>query len=211
MKKAFLIGDSVRQGYDRYVKAALEGIVDVSYPAENSMYSIHILRWLNMYKKQYSLPDDLDCIHWNAGLWDTLRFPDTGVVTPLRVYKDNIDRVCVRMKTLFPKAICIFATTTPCVESRFDRSDAFRLNADIREYNDAAVRIVKSHGHLVDDLYAELDGAPDEYYADMVHPYTREGTKILADAVAASISDALGVPRVECDTTDLFARDFVGM
>ena len=85
MKKAFLIGDSVRQGYDRYVKAALEGTVDVSYPGDNSMYSVHVLRWLNMYKKQY-FPDDCpDCVHWNAGLWDTLRFPDVGVVTPLCV------------------------------------------------------------------------------------------------------------------------------
>ncbi len=211
MKKAFLIGDSVRQGYDRYVKAAFEGIIDISYPAENSMYSVHVLRWLNMYKKQY-FPDDCpDCVHWNAGLWDTLRFPDVGVVTPLCVYKDNIDRICARMKTLFPKAVCVFATTTPCVESRFDRSEDFRLNSDVREYNDAAVRIVKSWGHLVDDLYARLDGVPEEYYDGPTHPYTREGTKILADAVAASISGALGTKAVECDTTELFARDFVGI
>lgn len=211
MKKAFLIGDSVRQGYDRYVKAALDGIVDVSYPGGNSMYSVHVLRWLDLYKAENSLPDDLDCIHWNTGLWDTLTLADVGIVTPLCVYKDNIDRICARMKRLFPDAVCIFATTTPCVESRFDRSVCYRLNSDIREYNEAAVRIVKSWGHLVNDLYAKLDGVPAEYYDGPTHPYTREGTKLLADAVARSISDALGTAYKESDTTELFARDFIGM
>ena len=32
MKKIVLIGDSIRMGYDKYVKMALEGVAEVYYP-----------------------------------------------------------------------------------------------------------------------------------------------------------------------------------
>ena len=210
MKKVFLIGDSVRQGYDRYVKAALKDTAEVSYPGENSMYSVHVLRWFHEYKRQYKLPDDLDCIHWNAGLWDTLTLPGVGIVTPLEAYKDNIDRVCRRMRDLFPKSVCVFATSTPVIESRFDKTSAIRYNRDIEEYNAAAVEIVKSHGQLVDDLYSTLIGVPEEFYDGPTHPYTEAGTKILTDAVVKSVCGALGAEVPRYDFPGLFARKFLG-
>lgn len=210
MKKVFLIGDSVRQGYDRCVKAALKDTAEVSYPSDNSMYSVHVLRWLNEYKRQYKLPDDLDCIHWNAGLWDTLTFPGVGIVTPLGVYKDNIDRICRRMRDLFPKAVCVFATSTPVIESRFDKSSVIRYNRDVEEYNEAAVRIVKSWGGQIDDLYSKLAGAPGDFYIDTTHPYTEAGTKLLTDAVVKSVCGALGLEVPQYDFPGLFARKFLG-
>ena len=44
MKKVLLIGDSIRQGYDRYVKMSLEGEAEVFYPEENCRFSVYVLR-----------------------------------------------------------------------------------------------------------------------------------------------------------------------
>ncbi len=39
MKKVLLIGDSIRMGYDKYVKDALNEVAEVYYPTENCRFS----------------------------------------------------------------------------------------------------------------------------------------------------------------------------
>ncbi len=45
MKKVVLIGDSVRLGYDKYVKDALKGSAEVLYPQENCRFAEYVLRY----------------------------------------------------------------------------------------------------------------------------------------------------------------------
>ena len=45
MKKIVLIGDSIRMGYDKYVKEALDGVADVYYPGENCRFAQYTLRF----------------------------------------------------------------------------------------------------------------------------------------------------------------------
>ena len=46
MKKILLIGDSIRMGYDKYVKEALDGVAEVYYPKENCKMAVYVLRFL---------------------------------------------------------------------------------------------------------------------------------------------------------------------
>lgn len=52
MKKIVLIGDSIRMGYDKYVKEALAGTAEVYYPSENCRYAQNVLRFAHDWKKQ---------------------------------------------------------------------------------------------------------------------------------------------------------------
>ena len=74
MKKIVLIGDSIRKGYDRYTKMALEDVAEVYYPEENCRFAAYTLRHLPDWKDQFNSGDDVDCVHWNAGLWVVIQF-----------------------------------------------------------------------------------------------------------------------------------------
>ena len=82
MKKVLLIGDSIRQGYDKYVKKALADSCEVYYPNENCRFAQFVLRHLSDWKREFNLGDDVDAVHWNTGLWDTLVQYDDGCLTP---------------------------------------------------------------------------------------------------------------------------------
>lgn len=187
MKKVLLIGDSIRVGYDKAVKKSLEGKAEVYFPEENCRFASYILRYLSEY--QYLSKDGkYDVIHWNAGHWDTLRQFDEDPHTPIDVYCYYIERICVRIKKLFPDAKVIFATSTRVTEGL-----AYRRNEDIRKYNQAAVQIAKKHGFLINDLYAVSADLPDEALSDSVHYYTPMGTEVLANAVLSSLCSALDI------------------
>ena len=51
MKNIILIGDSIRMGYDRFVKFSLEDSANVYYPNENSRFAEYTLRYLHEWKK----------------------------------------------------------------------------------------------------------------------------------------------------------------
>ena len=197
-KKVLLIGDSIRMGYDKYVKNYLADSCEVYYPKDNCRFAQYTLRHLSDWKSGFN-GDDLDLIHWNVGLWDTLELYDDGCLTPPEFYAFFIEKICKRIKVLFPKAKVIFATSTPVIESRFTEPHfSRRLNSNVKKYNYIAVEICKKHGFAVNDLYSLVKNVPEEYYSDMTHIYTPEGTQLLTDAVIKAI----------CDTLDIEYREF---
>ena len=203
MKKVLLIGDSIRMGYDQYVKHSLKDYCEVYYPADNCRFAQYILRHISDWKKTLCLGDDVDVVHWNAGLWDTLVLYEDGCLTPPEFYEYFIDKICNRIKVLFPNAKVIFATSTPVVENRFTNPSAsYRKNCDIEKYNDIAVKKVKEYGFFVNDLYSITKDLPENYYSDMTHLYTPEGTQILTNAVIKSIGNALNTKYDEFTITD---------
>jgi hypothetical protein len=111
-KKIFLIGDSIRMGYDKYVKEALSEVAEVYYPNENCRFAEYTLRYAHEWKEKLGVPDDTDLVHWNVGLWDCLRQIDGEVLIPLDEYKRNLERICRMIRHHFPKARMIFATST---------------------------------------------------------------------------------------------------
>ena len=79
MKKIVLIGDSIRLGYEKYVKEAFEGVAEVYSPTENCRFAEYTLRFATDWKSKGQWPGDVDVVHWNAGLWDVLElFGDDG-------------------------------------------------------------------------------------------------------------------------------------
>lgn len=203
MKKVLLIGDSIRMGYDKYVKHSLKDHCEVYYPSDNCRFAQYVLRHISDWKRSLGVGDDVDVVHWNAGLWDTLVLYDDGCLTPPEFYEYFIDKICKRIKVLFPNAKVIFATSTPVVENRFTNpSVSYRKNSDIKKYNDIAVRKVKEYGFLVNDLYSITKDLPENYYSDMTHLYTPEGTQILTNAVIKAIGLALNTEYDEFAVTD---------
>lgn len=193
MKKVLLVGDSIRKGYDQYVKCALKDKCEVYYPDTNCRFAQNVLRCISDWKKQLKLGDDVDVVHWNAGLWDTLIQYEDGCLTPPEYYEYFVDKICKRIKVLFPNAKVIFATSTPVLEHKFTNPKvACRKNSDIEIYNEIAAKKVKEHGFMVNDLYALIKDVPESYFSDMVHLYTPDGTQLLTNAVVKAIGEALG-------------------
>ncbi len=196
MKKILLIGDSIRRGYDTVVKEAFKDVAEVYFPEENCRFAQYILRHLGDWKAHFGLGDDVDLVHWNCGLWDTLELFEDGTLTPLPFYENFIERICRQMKILFPKAKFIFATSTPVLEEGYLNPQVnTRHNSETQKFNKAAIEIVKRHGHIVNDLYKLMDGVPKSYYSDMTHFYTPEGTKRISSKVITTIAECLDIPK----------------
>ena len=193
MKNVLLIGDSIRTGYDKAVKKTLEGKVNVYFPIENCRFASYVLRQVHEYKNSL-IPEgeNVDLVHWNAGLWDCLRLFEEDPHTPIEVYGYYIERICIRIKKIYPNAKVIFATSTKVISEKMDKNFK-RYNEEIEAYNKVAVDIVKKHGFEVNDLYAVADSLPEEAHSDPVHYYTPMGTKAFADAVLNVILKALDI------------------
>ena len=139
MKKIVLIGDSIRMGYDKYVKEAFSEVAEVYYPADNCRFATYILRFVHEWKKKGEWPDDVDLVHWNAGLWDVPEILGDEPVTPIDQYAVQIARIDKRLRLLFPSAKIVFATSTAVEEEKF--GPVFkRKNATIEAFNAAAIK-----------------------------------------------------------------------
>ena len=194
MKNVLLLGDSIRVGYDKAVRKTLEGKANVYFPEENCRFASYLLR--NLHEYQSLIPDgQVDVLHWNAGLWDCLRLFGEDPQTPLDVYAYYIDRLCIRIKKLFPDAVVIFATSTRVQSEKMDPNFK-RYNEDTEAYNAAAVEIVKKYGFQVNDLYAVSAALPEAAHSDAVHYYTPMGTEAFANQVLSYLAPALELPEV---------------
>lgn len=194
MKKILLIGDSIRKGYDLYVKKSFDGVAEVSYPEENCKFAMYVLRFLHCWKAELKI-DNVDAIHWNAGLWDTLKIYGDNCIVRLDDYMDTIERIQKRIEFLFPGAVSIFATSTPVIESGFIRDFEMRYNADVERYNAAACEVLAKRGVVINDLYALLKDKPERYHSDQTHFYTPDATELIGGAVNDVLCEALQIDR----------------
>lgn len=191
MKNVLLVGDSIRMGYDQAVKKTLENVANVYFPKENCRFAAYILRYMHEYKTLVE-EGPVDVLHWNAGLWDCLRLFEEEPHTPIDIYAYYIERLCVRIQKVFPETKVIFATSTR-VQSELMSANFKRYNEEIEAYNDAAVKVVKTYGFQVNDLYAASLKLPKEAHSDAVHYYTSMGTKVFTDQVLSYLLPALGI------------------
>lgn len=194
MKNLLLIGDSIRMGYDKSVKKTLENKVNVIFPDENCRFAAYVLRNFHEYFGNIK-GEDIDVIHWNAGLWDCLRLFEEEPHTPIEVYAYYIERICLRIKKLCPNAQVIFATSTKVLSEKMSK-DFKRYNEEIEQYNAAAVNVVKKYGFQVNDLYALSVTLPEEAHSDAVHYYTPAGTEAFTNQVLSFVVPALGIDEV---------------
>ena len=100
MKNVLLIGDSIRMGYDKAVKHTLQNRANVYFPEENCRFAAYVLRYIHEYKRLVG-DNQVDVLHWNAGLWDNLHWFGEEPQTPVEIYAYYIERICVRIQKIF--------------------------------------------------------------------------------------------------------------
>ena len=194
LPKALLIGDSISIGYTPHVVATLKGKVEVRHNRGNAQHTGTGLKML----EKWIGKTHWDVIHFNWGLWDLCyRHPQSKVqgrrdkvrgtlTTPLEQYEKNLDQLVVRLKKTKAKLIWAHTTTVP-------KGEAGRKVGDDTRYNDAATRVMKKHGIVINDLNALSDSFPPELFTapGNVH-FKKEGSKKIGQAVARKISETLG-------------------
>ena len=203
MKKIVLIGDSIRLGYDKYVKDALAGVAEVYYPNDSARFSEYTFRYLSDWKKDNGWGDDVDLVHWNTGLWDVLEIYGESPVSNPCQYGETIAKIEREINILFPNAKQVFATSTSVIEEKYGW-DRKRHNAIIEQYNKIAVEALDGTGCIINDLYTLTKNAPDEIRTDATHFYTPEGTKLIGDRVLSYICGELKI-----SASDVNLEDFV--
>ena len=209
MKNLLIIGDSIRAGYDKSVKKTLGNMANVIFPEENCRFASYVLRYFHEYLGEIK-GEDIDVIHWNAGLWDSLRLFEEEPHTPVDVYAYYIERICIRIKKLCPNAKVIFATSTSVLSEKMDINFK-RYNEEIEKYNQVAINVVKKYGFKVNDLYALSRTLPEEAHSDAVHYYTPMGTEAFTNQVLSAVAPELGLSVVPEYREELYTDAPVGI
>lgn len=192
MKKILLLGDSIRLGYDSYVKESMSNVAEVYYPEENCRFAAFMLREIHNWTDRLKL-EHADAVHWNAGLWDTLRIYGDEPLTRPDAYADTVERIIKRLRFLFPEAKIIFATSTPVIEAGFFHDFEGRYNRDVERYNQIACKVCQSHGCMINDLYALLKDQPESLHSDQTHYYTADATELIGGQVNRVLCEALDI------------------
>ena len=195
MKKILLLGDSIRLGYERYVTEMLKDVAIVYTPGDvNCGMSQFMLRWVHDWKRKGNFPDDMDVVHWNAGLWDVLRIHGDDTLSPPDFYADTLQRISQRLRMLFPTAKQVFALSTWVQEDLY-RGEYQRFNSDISLFNDIAVKTLAPLGVEFNDLYTATENAPTACWSDVTHFNTVDGIKLVGGRVVDCLCGHIGVER----------------
>jgi len=192
MKKIVLLGDSIRMGYDKYVKEALADVAEVYYPDENCRFAENVLRFAHDWKAKGKWPDDIDLVHWNAGLWDVLELFEDEPLTSPEYYAQAIKRIHKRLRMLFPNAKVVFATSTAVIEEKCSLNFR-RHNSIIEQYNRIAAEALYGTDSLINDLYELTSSCTNDYHSDAVHYYTDKGTELIGGRVISLICRELNI------------------
>lgn len=188
-----IIGDSISIGYTVPVRDALQGTANVFRPGTNCGDTRKGLEQLDAWlgDRKWAV------IHFNWGLHDlAYRSPKVRLdkvngaqSVPIEQYKENLEKLVVRLKQT--GAVLIWASTT-----RVPENEPGRIPGDEIKYNAAAAEIMKRHGVQINDLHALTAGFSTELSAGAgkgagnVH-YTKEGSGLLARQVSWVIRKAL--------------------
>ena len=185
---ALLLGDSISLSYREIVKYLLKDTINIFYPPENGRFAAYTFRSLYEWSRDLKWSGDMQIVYWNNGLWDVVRIFGDEPQTPLTDYKILLERTFKRLKYLFPQAKIIFATTTPVVESRFDKNIFYRSNDDIKKYNEVAVETILQKGGIVHDLWALTSQFPEQAYLDSTH-FVPKACEIIALNIARLLNE----------------------
>jgi lysophospholipase L1-like esterase len=183
MKKLLLLGDSIREGYQPFVKEGLAGKMEVVAPPENCRFAKYTLWGVNLWIRDLGTPD---VVHWNNGAWDLHHeAPMVEALTPLDEYLETLRRIAHEIRRTGAKLI--FATTTPAGEGAVGRS-----NAEIDQYNAAAIELMKKERTPVNDLNRLVRQNPTEYICPDHTHLTEPGYRACARQVIEAVVKAAG-------------------
>ncbi len=183
-----LVGDSIRMGYQDYLRHALRDLAEVSAPDENCENSRKVLARLSSWIGNRRP----DLIHVNCGLHDLRReFGASQNAVPLDEYAANVRAILTQAAAQSSRVV--WATTTPVNYAWHHANKEFdRFEEDVAAYNRAALAVAGELGLAVDDLGAAITAAGRDrlLLPDGVH-YLEEGYALLGRTAAAMIRDCL--------------------
>lgn len=185
LPRVLIIGDSISIGYTPRVRKILNGRANVHRPKTNCKWSAFgdqkINEWIGNEK--------WDLIHFNFGLWDWYGWSQEIKANP-RSYSKSLDNIVQNLKKSGAKLV--FAMTTPpCVGP--EKNAGIKISkARAKQFNQAALRVMKKHGVMVNDLYALIENEQKRYQLgeNDVH-YNESGRDLLAAQVATFIKKQL--------------------
>lgn len=192
LPKVLLIGDSISSSYFQPVAKALDGKAVVAKSSDNGeSTAVGVLKidgWLGDTK--------WDVIHFNWGVWDMYGWQYAEDDRSPAAYAQRLETLVVRMKKTGAKLI--WATTTP-VPPKAEATMLKRWKKEVvispeleRQYQDAALQVMKKHGVQVNDLHTLLKPKQNELQAeDNVH-FSQAAAYLMAKQVADSILKNLG-------------------
>lgn len=190
MKKALLLGDSIRMGYDDMVRDLLAGRAEVLYdPQDNGRFAAYTLWQANQLLRAHG---PVDVVHWNNGYWDmNIESPMREPIHPIPEYQHFLRRILGLCRSC--GAQVIFATTLPVpraggAQDNTGTGAALRYQSEwVEAYNAAALEVMRAENVPVNDLCALCLEAPGLYKcADGLH-LTEEGYRACARQVASCI------------------------
>ena len=182
LPNVLLIGDSISIGYTLPTRELMKGKADIFRIPENGGPTTRGLEKIDIWLGDRKW----DVIHFNWGLHD-LKFMENGRrQVGLDDYEQNLEKLVIRLKQT--GARLIWCSTTPLPPGTLK---PLRKQGDDIAYNIAARRIMEKHDIQINDLHefafprmAEIQQAAN------VH-FTRDGSAVLAKAVAFSIRTEL--------------------
>jgi len=183
--KVVLIGDSIRMGYQPLVAKKCKK-AEVCGPKENCRHSL----WALDHFQEWVADQEPDLLHVNFGIHDASLQPDGGHQILLPQYRLCLQRFIAKVKEL-GKTRMIWATTTPLYVADPGTPMAqwrIRERAEIKEYNAAALEIVKSEDLPINDLHDVIlrNDFTRCIREDGCH-MTEFGNEVLSDAVVKAI------------------------
>lgn len=195
LPQVLLIGDSISGGYYQPVAKALEGKAVVAKSGDNGeSTAVGVMKidgWLGDTK--------WDVIHFNWGVWDMYGWQYASDDRSPAMYAQRLETLVVRMKKTGAKLI--WATTTP-VPPKPEGTMLKRWKKEVvispdleRQYQEAALQVMKKHEVKVNDLYALLKPRRSELQADDNVHFSQAGSGLMAKQVADCILRNLGGER----------------
>jgi len=185
LPRVLLIGDSISISYTTRVRIQLKDKATVHRPKTNCRWSAfgaeHIDEWVGDGK--------WDVIHFNFGLWDWYGWQQPEKATPAS-YAASLEKIVQQlMKT---DAHLIFAITTPPCVGPERKVKIVVSEKRSKEFNDAALKVMNTHGVEINNLYEVIGGQRRQYQLaeNDVH-YNDAGKDVLAAAVTEKIMAAL--------------------
>ena len=162
LPNVFIYGDSISIGYSSTVRKNLEGKATVIRLFKNGGSSHNFIPNMDEMKQTMFQPHlehgwdfKWDVIHFNVGLHDLKYLKGKNLnkkgeqVSSISEYKTNLDKICKYLKTEFPKAKLIFATTTPVPEGAKGR-----FAGDSIKFNKAALEVLENYPNIaINDLH----------------------------------------------------------
>jgi hypothetical protein len=219
LPKVFIYGDSISIGYTEYVRASLKDKACVYRLHTNGQSSNEFNTRMEGLRKRMFQPNlkggwdfEWDAIHFNVGLHDLKYLANKKLdkkngtqVSTLKMYEENLHKIIKYLKTNYPKAKLIFATTTPVPEG----ADG-RFAGDSAKYNKVALKVMKQYPEvIVNDLFTFSTPVLKEHGVKEgdVH-YKAEGSRLQGIQVAKEIANAIGTTPIECPSTDVITAQF---